>query len=438
MTGPFELAMDGWHSADHGAEELRHTTTFLSVKVHGKPLVRALDTWSDTVRDGARLPMYPLALWLAGNWWRLRWETTPAKRTSDWRLSHELAAAGHGFLWPPLCFESDGFSVDVGPVAGVVAGATDADGDAVRWMGGRRATVPAAAFEAGVERFVGSVMARLDAKGLGETALAALWRAVTEERQQKEATLWRVLEARLGVDPDEGPPGLVEAFHAQVSSLGEEFMGEFASACAGAASGALLTLLEQAGAQGGVEATLPATRWLRDEAGDASAEAPWDRGRRTAQAARKHLGLPANARMGNALLADLLGISAPALETATSDAALPAALGVKQDRHATRILFRRAAPLLRRFEAARFIGDDVGQAAAGGWLLCSDAKSARQKFQRAFGAELLCPMEGLLQHLGDDVSDAALTEAAGHFEVSPLTVRSQLVNHGYLPRDALF
>jgi hypothetical protein len=65
------------------------------------------------------------------------------------------------------------------------------------------------------------------------------------------------------------------------------------------------------------------------------------------------------------------------------------------------------------------------------------AKTARQKFQRAFAAELLCPFEELQGMLPAAPEDDDVETAARHFEVSPLLVRTSLVNKGTLPRERL-
>ena len=70
------------------------------------------DLFARTIRPGLRASAYDLAVWLAENWWRLRWE--PEANSDDWRLSHVLAAVGGGFAWPDICFASDGVHVMVG------------------------------------------------------------------------------------------------------------------------------------------------------------------------------------------------------------------------------------------------------------------------------------------------------------------------------------
>ncbi|QEP43501.1 hypothetical protein D5085_10405 [Ectothiorhodospiraceae bacterium BW-2] len=59
----------------------------------------------------------------------------------------------------------------------------------------------------------------------------------------------------------------------------------------------------------------------------------------------------------------------------------------------------------------------------------------RQKLQRAFAAELLCPAEQLVNEMRNDYSDENQTSVADTFGVSPLTVKTILTNHGYIERD---
>ena len=91
----------------------------------------------------------------------------------------------------------------------------------------------------------------------------------------------------------------------------------------------------------------------------------------------------------------------------------------------------------RRFELARLIGDR-GAAPAGGALHpATRAYTYRQKMQRSFAAELLGPFAAVEEFLQGDLSPDAQDEAAAHFHVSPLAIRSQLVNHHRLEREDL-
>jgi hypothetical protein len=89
----------------------------------------------------------------------------------------------------------------------------------------------------------------------------------------------------------------------------------------------------------------------------------------------------------------------------------------------------------RRFELARILGDQIAGATEGRLWPVTRAFTYRQKVQRAFAAELLSPFDVVDAMLDGDYSDEQQQEVAEHFEVSPLTIRTLLVNHRRIERD---
>lgn len=83
----------------------------------------------------------------------------------------------------------------------------------------------------------------------------------------------------------------------------------------------------------------------------------------------------------------------------------------------------------RRFELARLIGDRLFGGARR-LFPATQAYSYRQKAQRAFAAELLSPFDGVNEILGSDDSDEKQDDAAQHYQVSAMTIRTLLVNKG--------
>ena len=59
----------------------------------------------------------------------------------------------------------------------------------------------------------------------------------------------------------------------------------------------------------------------------------------------------------------------------------------------------------------------------------------RQKTQKAFAAELLCPYDALKDFLGNDFSNEKQQTASEYFNVSERTVESILKNHGDIERS---
>lgn len=140
------------------------------------------------------------------------------------------------------------------------------------------------------------------------------------------------------------------------------------------------------------------------------------------------------ARLDNATLCDLLGLPARTLADWHPPARLPAALGVPTTGGRIRFVPRKRHPHGRRFELARWVGDYLFGAGAPtpAWLASTDLATARQRYQRTFAAELLCPLDALLERLQGDYSETALEEVAEDFDVSPITVGARLADHGVI------
>jgi hypothetical protein len=107
----------------------------------------------------------------------------------------------------------------------------------------------------------------------------------------------------------------------------------------------------------------------------------------------------------------------------------------KGDSERLKFFFRRSHRQSRRFESVRFLADWLMHREVDRWFPETDAATARQRVQRAFAAEFLCPIDELTAVLGDDLSDDSLENAALYFDVSARTIVSHLVNHHLMPRQ---
>jgi len=66
------------------------------------------------------------------------------------------------------------------------------------------------------------------------------------------------------------------------------------------------------------------------------------------------------------------------------------------------------------------------------------SKTRRQKFQRAFAQEFLCPYSDLVSYLNSaEPSDVAMEDAAHHSDASARMVATILINKGDLERSFL-
>lgn len=99
-----------------------------------------------------------------------------------------------------------------------------------------------------------------------------------------------------------------------------------------------------------------------------------------------------------------------------------------------RLVLRSGTGTGRRFEVARLLADRLLVDTEDPLRPATRAATFRQKMQRAFAAEFLCPFEALRDMLDGDCSQDAMEEAARHYRVSPLLVRAHLANHGLVDR----
>ena len=414
-------------AATAGASELPEDAATLgeiAIAVGRETLTRALDR-TLTERDGANLSAYRLAEWLVWNWWRLRWE--PGHRGGErkgWRNAHDLAGIGGGWLWPNITVHTDGVHVTL-----VAKRSHMTRAEPLSYTVDHAVETSTRAFEAGVDDFAHRVLRRLEDRSLDHTDLHTMWRELVREREDPELSLYRKFEAFLGADPDEADPEAIRRLLEESGEFGMDAMAEVAADCPLTVQ-QLGEVARDAGfdVHTGDAATAPAAFDHRLPA--------WKVGVNAARRLRKQerLGLDP---VPDHRLAELFGVGERALDESSSRPSM--AFALHDNDGGGRLVLRSQWPAGRRFELARLLAD--GLLVQGGERLhpATRAYTYRQKMQRAFAGEFLCPIDGLAPFLDHDFSDEALDEAANHFRVSPLTVRTLLANnrhmdHGAIPR----
>ncbi len=430
MTPGMSIELN-WLPPFQGTPEIGRTSASVQIRFGAENATRFEDVWSQSVQEGVRVSAYPLAVWLASSWWRLRWEPPPARihLTQDevpadinWRMSHELPAAGYGFIWPQLEFASDGESIRV-----ICRRSSALSHEPVHYLSEFEVAVPAQEFEREIDNFMDLVLRRLD--NLVETELHVLWRDVLAERADREQSTARKIEARLGYDADDASVELLEHFLNLSIEAGADTTDEIAPVCAGSDPVGVLenviTLASRPGIQGRI--SIPTHAGVPN-----GALPPWQRARQFATAVRRSLGLGVEP-LNDKALSELLQISADDLN-AKPPAHAPMGLAVRMGDQDLKLLFHKRNRPARRFEAARFIADYISAEGSDRWLPITDSGTARQKLQRAFAAEFLCPIDSLRSYLGDDFLPEAFEDAAEHFGISEMAIKSHLANHHLIPR----
>jgi hypothetical protein len=427
-----------WLDRQFGSEIDRAFFATISLAIGEKHLTRVEDLWAKTVRNHIRGSIFHLATWFAANWWRLPWEPAPPQRAkdTDWRLAHNMAAAGGGYVWPSAVFDSDGDYLEV-------SSTPNADGIAfepIRYIDQIGARITAVEFEQRVDEFMEKILSRSESLCLQDEDLRGLWAEVLAERRNPKVYQRRKLEAMAGFDPDAAPDELLEELLEDQEQLGENAVAEVAAEAREAAGETLKVIRDLSRSsseptRGGFRASVPALEVPRAVA--ENGDHPWQAAANLARHARERWGLGKQA-INNQALADLLGTQSSIFDDgSTVETHMP--LGLRAESSASLdIYFSRPYNTTRRFAVSRLLGDYLNSSNSEKLLPATHAKTSRQKFQRAFAQEFLCPIDALLgkiQTVQPDEDDIA--EAAKYFDVSPLMVRTTLVNKGVLEREAL-
>jgi hypothetical protein len=414
---------------DEGSPEESACFGLFTMRADSLSLTEGFDAFINGYRPGPLVSGYHVAEWFAWNWWRLRWEPRAASR--DWWRAHKMSSIGAGYVWPNLTIFSDGLRTAL-----ISDPSSRPDAKPFRYVGAIPRVVPSSLFEEAVDAFIPQILGRLPDAGIGETNLDRVWRDVLEERSNPDTALRRKFEALLGCDADEADEAEVERLIADAEALGEGAMNEVAADYPH--GGELLTadaLRDIASHHGFDTSPRDVVRLAPRTAPRRSADVPaWRLGGAAARALREQQNLGFGP-IGNDTLGRLSGVQAQMLTERSSGPSISFALDTGG---ATgRVVLRSKWETGRRFDLARLLGDRIVGSSGGKLFPATRAYTYRQKMQRSFAAELLAPFQALDDMLAGDYSAENQQDAADHFNVSELTIRTLLVNHRRLEREDL-
>lgn len=422
-----------WLARDHGSAVERVTLAELIISVGYCCVTELEDRITKTIRRGARLSAYHLAQWFAANWWRLRWE--PEKNTISWKMAHKIGAAGGGYLWPDVTFISDG-----GAVAIHARPMTATGGQLVRYLNSLDETIPADDFEKTVQDFIDGVIGRLDSEVRCENGLKMLWNEIVRERLDPGSTNRRKLEAMMGFDPDDASDTLLEMLEKMKIMYGGSAIEEMAAASQDNVINDI-DLLWNTIRPNSIQLQIPnydtvRQRILEDTQPSVLA---WQRAETAARIARQVWSIDPGP-ISNKVFEDLLDIPLKTISNQQLTQKSSMSVGFRDNGNSDtmRVHIDKRPVSSRRFALARLVGSLLTAEKEDRLLPATDAATHRQKFQRAFAQEMLCPFTDLAEFLGNRApNDEAIEDAAESFEVSPLTIRTMLVNKGIINRETL-
>jgi hypothetical protein len=308
----------------------------------------------------------------------------------------------------------------------------------VRFVQDALSFVPAPSFEAALDAVFDRVVGVLS--GEDRRALEALVGALGEERSDTAVSAWRRMEAINGFDPDQAPEELISSLLELSQQFSNEDIEEAAAARPGPESAStLMELVNDSSATRVINVNFAAALRSAGKVVQADKSEPWRMAEAAASRVRDGLGAGAGPLL-NRRLADLVDVDFRVFSSRSTPSISGIGtygLRVRSSDVGQRVLLQARWGHDRRFELMRALGDAIWSKSSPLGPL-SRAGTARQKFQRAFAATMLCPLPALTDYLGDiDPSDEDIAAAARHFHVSERVVRSVLVNKHMMDRTRI-
>jgi hypothetical protein len=453
MTAEQELKITWeWEPAE-SVRTPEHRATWARIEIRvGSDLVTLVeDRGSGSSRRSIYCPLYPLAEWIAYNWWFLQAGTRPSNflaqdgvlAASAWRPlpatlreHHSIRASGDGFAWPDLLIVPDDSETRL------VWG--DDSVRSSRWpirfltRGDHR--VRSVQVQRELELVVTGTLTRLAEQGVAGTVLEKEWAAI-QQTDPDEAEYCRAA-ARLGLDAysDAAPyeTGILQA----AETLSGQLLTDFLNAVSPEhIEGALAWISSvrpaidvwqplSRGLEGTLSPDADTIQELRAAARRHSASVstfPWIVGYEQARAVRGQIAADSKTRLAiDRYIATIVrkapDVSLQALGAGASHS--PPLVVIGQNRPATSKRFTLSRALWH------YLWDDSPL------FMVTAAHTYRQRVERAFAAELLAPAEGIAQLLEsppEAASQEELEQIAQRYGVSSMVIEHQLRNHLLAP-----
>ncbi|MEX1027015.1 MAG: hypothetical protein WD049_03265 [Candidatus Paceibacterota bacterium] len=408
-------------------EELRATWASLSILIDDKPVTELQDRRTRSVRTSIFLPLFPLAEWIASNWWFLQSEVerpgTAESREFDHR--HNLRWAREGFVLPSLRFVTLGENVEAqwSPL--------DIPDAGIRFLASGHAVLSGTACREILGDFVSAVVARLDDSGVSATTLHDEWAAIQNADVDEQDFCHAA--ARLGVDPYAINDGLESEIVSVAGKIRPELFHDFLSLATVDELASQATALETASSTIALDTeVIDALDRVRSLAPPLPRDKnPWETGYHFAAELRAKL----NGRAWKSRsLDDLAGhlsidqLDACLLPTSDGCRFLDALAGANQHNN-PKFLIEKKRPDSRQFAFCRALFEHL-TSSRDRFAAVSGLRTDQQQRNRAFAAEFLAPHEILKGDLsGATVGEDEIAELADEYGVSEFVIRHQIENH---------
>lgn len=409
-------------------EELRATWGELTIEVGGQVVTRVFDHVVRTVNTYVALPLYPLAEWIAANWWSLFYEIENSHNINspEYRTRHDISFSTGGYVLPALWIEPIGERVRLHWKSGTRRFAL------AEFLDTGTAYVDRRAVRDQLAQFVDIVLDRLAQAGVDDTVLQKDWSAIRSMDEEEMA--FCIAAAQLGEDPYAIDEEMSDAIITAAGSVPDELRDDlFMLSTKNGLERTAKELAELIDIARDTRTDMSELAAIRSRLGrsDVVAPTPYRIGYARAQELRHQLGLNGDLLNDDRKLLEALGIGGSNAirkhRFITHD--LEGLLGFSKEVEPVFIIDRDIHQEGRRFMFGRVLHEYLfnrGREAR----LVTRVKSESQQINRSFAAELLAPSSVLRKRItASQVHQDEVEELAREFGVSSFIIEHQLHNH---------
>ena len=408
--------------------------TWASLRIHsgGSAITRVHDMRARTVRDFVFVPIYPLAEWLATNWWFLTHECENPVKAADpaFRRRHGLGFNREGYAFPNLEIVPSGTQVRLS------WSRTQPYCSKVEFLNQGAVQLDIQEFRERCAELIDSVIQRLNTLNVRDSLLQDEWAAI--QAADADEAQFCAAAAGLGLDPydmqESERTDLLHLANQLENSVLEEAVAALDPQCAHAGGASIANAMQTARSNGlrlaGVESLSQSIGAVEPSPIRSSA---WGSGYQLARQLRQGLDLGDRPLNTMEHLADALGEPPGLMERMTqpvnfTGAQLVDGVVAQEDDEPPAFALRPLREDNQRFHFCRALAEMLASPNTDGLL--TRAHTERQQRNRAFAAEFLAPSSALQAQIsGLAVDGEDIDDLAGQFGVSTRVIEHQIKNH---------
>ena len=411
--------------------ELAATWASLRIQSGGSVVTQVHDMRAQTVRDFVFVPVYPLAEWLATNWWFLTRECENPVKTADpaFRRRHGLGSNREGYAFPNLEIVSSGTQIRLS------WSRTQPYCSKVEFLNQGAVQLDIQEFRERCAELIDCVIQRLHTLNVHDTLLQDEWTAI--QATDADESQFCAAAAGLGLDPydmnESERINLLRLANQLGDSVLEEAVAALDPQCVHEGGTCIVNAMQTAKSNGLRLASMESLRQSINAGGPSSTRPAWKSGYQLARQLRQGLDLGVHPLNTMEHLADALDGPPDLMERMAQPVDLTGALLVdgvvaQEDDEPPAFALRPLRDDNQRFHFCRALSEMLASPNTDGLL--TRAHTERQQCNRAFAAEFLAPSSALQEKISGLVVDGEdIDELAAQFGVSARVIEHQIVNH---------